>query len=304
MIRNLSYIGFTSPAADQWRTFGPDILGAQLAPQGPDGEIRLRVDDQGWRIAIHPGETDDLAYLGWDVADDAKLEAAIAHTEQAGINVHHDPKLAGTRGVDRLAWFVDPFGFRHELTCGAHQSASFVAGRPISGFVTGEQGLGHAVLIVPDLPAAETFYADVLGFVPSDSIESGVSLRFFHCPGHAARHHTIALAGVAGMVGIHHLMLEVADLDDVGTAYDLVNERELTVVMSLGRHTNDHMTSFYVRTPSGFEIEYGTGGRLIDDDTWQTGSYTAQSRWGHKPPAAGPVLPAIIRPSQPAGAAA
>ena len=39
--------------------------------------------------------------------------------------------------------------------------------------------------------------------------------------------------------------------------------------MTLGRHTNDLMTSFYVRTPSGFEIEYGTGGLVVDDDTWQ-----------------------------------
>ena len=45
--------------------------------------------------------------------------------------------------------------------------------------------------------------------------------------------------------------------------------------MSLGRHTNDLMTSFYVRTPSGFEIEYGTGGIVVDDDTWTVGSTTA-----------------------------
>ena len=55
-------------------------------------------------------------------------------------------------------------------------------------------------------------------------------------------------------------MLEVAALDDVGTALDIVNERQIPLAMSLGRHTNDLMTSFYVRTPSGFEIEYGTGG--------------------------------------------
>lgn len=304
MIRNLSYIGFSSPAAEQWGTFGPDILGAQRAPDGPEGEIRLRVDQQAWRIAIHPAEADDLAYLGWDVADQAGLEAAAARIEGADISVHRDPDQAERRGAEGLARFVDPFGFRHELAHGPTQGSPFKPGRPITGFVTGDQGLGHAVLIVPDLAAAEAFFADVLGFAPSDSIESGVSLRFFHCPGHSARHHTVALAGAPGMVGVHHLMLEVETIDDVGTTYDLVNERGLTVVMSLGRHTNDHMTSFYVRTPSGFEIEYGTGGRLVDDDTWQVGAYDAQSIWGHKPPAAGPVFPAIIRPFQAAGAPA
>ncbi|MFD0567797.1 hypothetical protein ACFQ2M_41870 [Kitasatospora saccharophila] len=33
-------------------------------------------------------------------------------------------------------------------------------------------------------------------------------------------------------------------------------------------HPNDHMFSFYVRTPSGFSVEYGWGGLLIDDATW------------------------------------
>ena len=141
----------------------------------------------------------------------------------------------------------------------------------------------------------------MLGFRISDSVESGLSLRFLHCAGHAARHHTVALASVPGMVGMHHLMLEVRSLDDVGTALDVVNERQLPLAMTLGRHTNDLMTSFYVRTPSGFEIEYGTGGLVVDDDTWEVGEHHAQSIWGHKPPAE-PLFPGILGPFQPASA--
>ena len=69
--------------------------------------------------------------------------------------------------------------------------------------------------------------------------------------------------------------------------------------MTLGSHTNDRMTSFYVRTPSGFEIEYGTGGRSVDDATWVVGSYDAQSVWGHKPPAQA-LPPGILRRFDPA----
>ena len=39
------------------------------------------------------------------------------------------------------------------------------------------------------------------------------------------------------------------------------------IASTLDRHTNDHMTSFYVNTPSGFFIEYGWGGRVIDPKT-------------------------------------
>ena len=119
------------------------------------------------------------------------------------------------------------------------------------------------MLIVPDFDAASDFYGGVLGFKISDNVEAGVKLRFFHCN---PRHHTLAIAAVPGMVGVHHLMLEVGSIDDVGAALDIVNERGLSLAMTLGRHTNDLMTSFYVRTPSGFEIEYGTGGRLVDDN--------------------------------------
>jgi extradiol dioxygenase len=283
MIRALSYIGFTSPAAEAWRTFGPEVLGLELAADAPDGGVRLRVDDAEHRITIHPGAADDLAYLGWQVDDPV---ATIDAVESAGITVE--------RGD--VAAFTDPCGFRHELTTGLPAGTPFAPGRPMSGFVTGEQGLGHVVLMVPDLVAGERLYIEVLGFEPSDSIEAGVSLRFLHCPGHAARHHTVALAEVPRRVGMHHLMLEVRSLDDVGTAVDIVNERQIPLAMSLGRHTNDLMTSFYVRTPSGFEIEYGTGGVVIDDDTWEVGIHHAQSLWGHKPPASGPLRPSILRP--------
>ncbi|MGH8978091.1 MAG: VOC family protein, partial [Acidimicrobiia bacterium] len=191
------------------------------------------------------------------------------------------------------------FGFRHELSHGQRQASEpFEPGRPIDGFVTGDGGLGHAVLFVPNLAEAERFYIDVLGFRLSDAVEDGVSIRFLHCN---SRHHSLAFVAVPGMVGMHHLMLEVTSLDDVGTALDVVNARQLALAMSLGRHTNDLMTSFYVRTPSGFEIEYGTGGRLIDDDDWETGAYDAQSIWGHKLPDA-PLLPEILRPFEPVSA--
>lgn len=293
MIRNLAYIGFTSPAAEAWRSFGPEVLGAQLAEDGPPGAIGLRVDEASWRIALHPGEVDDVAYLGWDVGDDAGLDELVDRLDAEGITATRDGELARQRRVAAAAWFVDPFGFRHELAHGlAPGGRAFTPGRPLSGFVTGEQGLGHVVLLVPDLVEAERLYTDVLGFKVSDTV--GTGLRFLHCPGRAARHHTVALAAVPGRAGLHHLMLEVRSIDDVGTALDLVNERQLPLAMGLGRHTNDLMVSFYVRTPSGFEIEYGTGGVVIDDGTWQVGAHQTGSRWGHRPPPE-PLRPGILR---------
>ena len=295
MIESLSYVGFTSPNAAVWQSFGPDVLGLEIARTEPDGTVRLRVDDAVHRISIHPGKTEDLSYLGWSVAGPAALDSLGETLRKAGFDTHAaDANLLEERQVAELIWFEDPFGFRHEVAWGLlSKPSSFKPGRPLSGFVTGSGGLGHLVLILPDLARAEAFYSRVLGFRLSDRVEIGRSLRFFHCN---PRHHTLAIAHAPGMVGIHHLMLEVASLDDVGTALDLCIARDIPITRSLGKHTNDLMTSFYMRSPSGFEIEYGWGGRLIDDEeNWTVGSYDAVSIWGHRHPAE-PAAPAIIRP--------
>ena len=54
------------------------------------------------------------------------------------------------------------------------------------------------------------------------------------------------------------------------------------VKVSLGRHHNDYMTSFYMQTPSNFLVEYGWGGREVNVATWQpTEMSTLASFWGH-----------------------
>ena len=79
-------------------------------------------------------------------------------------------------------------------------------------------------------------------------------------------------------------MMELYSLDDVGQAYDLAClDPQKRIGTTLGRHTNDFMTSFYARTPSDFMIEYGWGGRAIDPANWQAVQLThGPSLWGHE----------------------
>jgi 3,4-dihydroxy-9,10-secoandrosta-1,3,5(10)-triene-9,17-dione 4,5-dioxygenase len=152
-------------------------------------------------------------------------------------------------------------------------------------------GLGHAVLPVTDDEAALRFYTEVLGFRLRDSMRlpaelfgkpagsPPVAMRFLGCN---ERHHSLALAPFPADPGIVHLMIEVATIDDVGLALDRCERRGAPVSATLGRHANDLMVSFYVRTPGGFDVEYGTDGRLVDDATWVTRETTAVSLWGHR----------------------
>ncbi len=295
MIKSLSYVGFLSPEPAQWRNFAPRVLGAEVVSAAADEAVRLRVDDAAWRIAIEPGVSNQLNYVGWDVGSQPLLDAAAAALEAAGVTVHAgDDQLAAARNVAGLAWFDDPAGFRHELSFGQQAGETpFTPGQGVSGFVTGEQGLGHIVLMVPDLQAATDFYMGLLGFRHSDDIDAGLKVRFFHCN---PRHHTLAISEIPGHRGVHHLMLQVENIDDVGLAYDRAVAAGAPIAMGIGKHPNDKMTSFYVRTPSGFEIEYGTGGLQIPmDREWPVGQFDALSIWGHQPPAE-PLAPGILQP--------
>jgi 3,4-dihydroxy-9,10-secoandrosta-1,3,5(10)-triene-9,17-dione 4,5-dioxygenase len=192
---------------------------------------------------------------------------------------------------------MDPDGQPLEVFCGAaleHRPAVSPYG---NRFVTGDMGLGHVVLPVPPgSTAAFDFYTEVLGFRLRDSMrmpaeffggkpgDPPVWFRFLGCN---ARHHSLALAPVPAPAGIVHLMVETASLDDVGLALDRCARKGAHVSGTLGRHANDLMVSFYVRTPGGFDVEYGTDGLQVDDASWITRETTAVSLWGHN--FAGPV---------------
>ena len=283
MITQLAYLGIASPAFQEWRDYATRLLGAVVAEDGPDGAVRIKVDDAGYRVAVHPAEQDELRYVGWACHNETRLHEYAAELRAKGLELH-----AGTeaelkeRQVAELYWFADPFGNRHELVWGQYSHPnSFFPGRPMRGrFVTGDQGLGHIVLIVPDLARADAFFAGTLGFRLSDRVKSDIfNLRFYHCNG---RHHSLAVAEIPGMTGINHLMLEVESFDDLGTAIDLFSaDPDREILLSLGRHTNDLMTSVYVQTPSSMQIEYGHGGMTVDDLTWVAGTHDLPSIWGH-----------------------
>ena len=180
------------------------------------------------------------------------------------------------RHVGALVQATDPAGHAIELfATPAAATTSFRSPRPISGFRTGELGLGHIVVEVDQVPETVAFYTDVLGFRLSDRLAE--ALYFLRCN---PRHHSIGIAHIGGPPRTLHIMLEVESLDDVGSTLDICLERGIRV-STLGLHTNDRMTSFYVQTPSGFEIEYGWNGLLVDERSWVSGVIDQPSVWGH-----------------------
>jgi 2,3-dihydroxybiphenyl 1,2-dioxygenase len=279
-LQGLGYVGFGSSALDDWRQFGTGLVGLQAVERSPS-LLAFRMDDRKQRIVIDRSQPEGSRFFGWEVAGAAALDALAARLEKAGVEVVSEPAtLADARRVTRLISFRDPAGNRLEAFYGAEiDDTLFSPGRSISGFRTGPLGLGHAVLTVERIDAVMAFYVDVLGFALSDYMEEPFRAYFFHIN---ARHHSLALIET-GRNGMHHLMVELFSLDDVGQSYDIALSQQDRVNVTLGRHTNDFMTSFYAKTPSSFMIECGWGGREIDPQNWQAiEMHDGPSLWGHE----------------------
>jgi 3,4-dihydroxy-9,10-secoandrosta-1,3,5(10)-triene-9,17-dione 4,5-dioxygenase len=292
MIRSLGYLRIEATDVAAWREFGVKALG-MVEGKGPDpAALYLRMDDFPARLVVIPGARDRLLTSGWEVADGAALAEVGRVLDRAGVAVKAaTPGELAERRVGELLRFDDPCGNTIEVFSGAvlaHRPAVSPYGH---SFVTGNLGLGHAVLPVTDDEAALRFYTEVLGFRLRDSMrmapemfgrpaDSGpLWMRFLGCN---PRHHSLALAPMPTPAGIVHLMIEVGALDDVGRAIDRCQRAGFKPSSTLGRHANDLMVSFYVRTPGGFDVEYGTDGQLVDDATWVARETTAISLWGHR----------------------
>lgn len=290
-MRSLGYLRIEATDVDQWREFGLKVLGMVEGKGTDPNALYLRMDDFPARLVVLPGEKDGLAAVGWETADEAELNDLRATLDRAGV-----PYKEGTadqradRHVTDLITFTDPSGNTLEAFHGVALQHRRVVSPYGHTFVTGEQGMGHIVLSTHDDAEALRFYRDVLGFRLRDSMRlppqlvgrpadgEPAWLRFFGCN---PRHHSLAFLPMPTPSGIVHLMLEVGNADDVGLCIDRARRRKVPMSATLGRHVNDLMLSFYMKSPSGFDIEFGTEGRQVDDENWIARESTAVSLWGH-----------------------
>jgi extradiol dioxygenase len=280
-IHSLGYVGVESPAAQEWRTLAPDVYGLEV-DDAPGEVLRVRWDDRAFRLALHPGEKHRLAYLGWELPDARALEAAVAELSAAGIEVAEaKPEERKERSVRYLYHFSDPFGNRHEFFSGQLAfEGKFRGGRAQSSFVTGNQGLGHAVLIVPDMEQAVEFFTGPMGLKTSDITNLGGPFgEMWFLRAANPRHHSLGLISMAGMSGLHHVMIETRNMDDVGIAHDRAMKVNLPISSSLGRHIGDRMLSFYARTPTGFDFEIGWNSIQVEEDTWSAQFFDSSEGW-------------------------
>lgn len=274
----LGYAGFAGDIA-AWKAFGEGIFGMQ-ALEVQDNELRFRVDEHAWRIAVRQAQQPGVDYIGLQVGDHATLDSIVARLQAHGHQAVECADTASKRNVVRLVATTAPDGTRVELFVGLMTVSAPFASPTGARFVTGDAGLGHVLLLVPDIDQALDFFMNIIGLRRSDSIEvvPGHDGHFLHG---GRRHHIVALASIPGVTGFDHIYLEVDRLSTVGQAWDAVQKGAAPIARSLGQHANDPAVSFYVQSPSGFLFEYGFASRLIENEaTWTESRWESAYLWG------------------------
>lgn len=292
-IHSLGYVTARSSNCSDWTHFATQVLGLQdsnhLRLSG-DNNHYFKADDRPYRLIVEAGSEDHYGASGWECADDREYADTLARLKNAGVAFEEvEGDELARRRVQALARFSDPSGNRHEVYWGMVSDFSrFISPVGVSEFVTGDLGMGHTVLPAPDFDNTVAFFTDVLGFGLSDLMKIRFSedpkepekrLWFMHCN---SRHHSLALFETPMPSGCVHIMFEARDIDEVGYAMDRREANNVRLTATLGRHANDHMVSFYMTTPSGFDVEFGAEGRVIEDwSQFPAFQSTVASFWGH-----------------------
>ncbi|MGW0044794.1 VOC family protein [Rhodococcus sp. NPDC003348] len=288
-IKGLGYVRVHATDMVRWRELGFDVLG--FAPgTGPEEDaLHFRMDERPSRITVEHGDVDRVTAVGWEVRDGAALRRLAQRLDAAGCEYAPMPfDVCELRRVEACLVTKDPGGTPLEFFFGPALDHSPVITGYGQTFVTGSQGLGHVVMPTANFDDSYRFYTEVLEFLPRGAFRMptppGTPPQRIRFLGVNQRHHSLAIMPVpeGRDPGLIHVMVEVDSLDAVGRALDQVEARNFPLSSTLGRHTNDKMISFYVRVPGGWDIEYGTGGKLVDETYYTAEEITADSYWGHE----------------------
>lgn len=286
----LGYLRVEVADADALGAFFTEVIGLAPGPATADGDRTWTDDAAVQRILVGSGARNDLTTLGFEALDEDAWDATLARLDDAGHPAAYGgADLALARRAERVAVVEAPWGSAVEIALGLERTDAPTPTPLVpGGFLTEGQGFGHAVVATTAFDESVRFVTDALGMVQSDWLEMelapGIDLevRFFHCN---ARHHTLALARAPFELPqhLHHVMFETVDRDDVGHAFDRAFAAGLPLPNGLGRHDNDHMFSFYVGSPAGFQVEVGHGARQVAEPWTDDRRYDRISTWGHQP---------------------
>lgn len=288
----MGYAVIESNKLKEWKTFLQQGLGLHFNA-GPKliNELSFRMDDHAKRLIVQKGKSEDFVALGWQVKDQKTLDIILGRLAERDIAVEKSTQAeAEQRGVKQFWRIVGPKKQNIELFVEANFSDEPL-NMLTSSFVTGDAGMGHVAITSRKPVKMQRFWQEIFDARVSDYIEqviSGVTLDITFLRLNE-RHHSVAIATTREVAldpirtKVQHMNLQGASLDDLSNAFQRCKQLGYEMAHEIGQHPNDKELSFYVISPSGFEIELGWAPLVVDEKKWQTTKYFAISSWGHKP---------------------
>jgi len=271
----------------RWENLTVNVLGLQVGRRKEGEYLALRMDRYENRLILTQGPKDDVKAFGWEVHCEEDLDIIAKRIAAAGLPiVEASADEAADRFVRRLFRCEDYDGNQVELVYAPRvTNRPFLSSVVEHGFVTGQLGLGHYVHVTKkDQERTLYFYRELLGLSIVDHVRQKFNdsftadVAFMGCN---ARHHTVAAFEFPAVEKqVHHIMIEVNDMQDMGRMHDRCRAEGYPMMMSIGMHPNSHAQSFYIKSPSGFGFEVSWGGVLVGKD-WTVREYDVLDSWGH-----------------------
>lgn len=289
----MGYVVVGSGKLDEWKRFATEAIGLHLAVDTPE-RLAFRMDAHARRLVVEDAPCEDVLATGWQLDSEHVLQQVLDRLAAKGVSAERvQGDEAAARGVEYLHRFTGPKGLLIELFIRPLLDEQPLAMR-VSGFRLGDGGMGHISLMSREPRRCIAFWQDIFDARISDRIELAVGKRIMMDVTFLRvneRHHSVAVAATRGgsidmfRTRIQHLNLEAATLDDLSEAYQRCQGLGYKLTRNIGQHPNDKELSFYVLTPSGFELEIGWDALAVDEDNWREGAtYSVMSTWGHDVP--------------------
>ncbi|HSW16587.1 MAG TPA: VOC family protein [Ramlibacter sp.] len=290
-----AYIGLESPQPARVGAWLTDVVGLMPGEPLDDGSLAWRVDGKAHRVFVRQGSRADAMCTGFEARDERAFDRTCASLRSAGVTLQEgDAATLRARRVRALVRCDTPWRVPIELVLGLEEAQPpFASAAFPNGLVTQGQGFGHFVFAVndkADYEAARHLAQQGLGLGLSDWLrmplgpDAEMHVSFFHCN---PRHHSLAIALVPAPElpqRLHHINFEVAQVLDVGLAYDRALKSGTRIANTIGQHANDRMVSFYSFSPDGWQVEIGATGKVVHEGWTGQQEYSRISEWGHQPP--------------------
>ena len=215
------------------------------------------------RVALPPGLEDGptLRQVVWGVATPAELAAV-------GLRLQGQPGFNQSVVDGQLrVGCTDPNGLSFQVQVSTKRAVD----APGAGFNTwSHKGridqrapqyqravpieVGHVVFFVRDVAAGERFYAEYLGFVPSDRYPGRGS--FMRCSADGGHHDLFLLQLPDGKPGLNHVAFTVRDIHEVFGGGLHFSRCGWETQLGPGRHPISSAYFWYFKNPAGGLIEY------------------------------------------------